>query len=77
MGTVAVIGEEARIRGFALVGALILAAEDAAGVRDAWQRLPAGVEVVILTAAAHHVLADRDPLAIPPVVAVMPPGDPR
>ena len=76
MGTVAVIGEEARIRGFALAGTLILAAEDAVGVRDAWRRLPAGVEVVILTAAADRALADRDHLAMAPLVAVMPPLDP-
>jgi vacuolar-type H+-ATPase subunit F/Vma7 len=76
MGTVAVIGDQARIRGFALVGALTLAAEDPAAVRDAWRALPDGVEVVILTAAADRALPDRDRLAIPPLVAVMSPQDP-
>jgi vacuolar-type H+-ATPase subunit F/Vma7 len=71
MGAVAAIGEETRIRGFTMVGALVLPAEDAQAVRDAWRSLPPDVEVVILTAAADEALADRDRALARPLVAVM------
>ena len=71
MGAVAVIGEETRIRGFAMVGAILLAAEDAPAVRAAWRRLPPDVAVVILTAAADDVLKDRDHASTWPLVTVM------
>lgn len=74
MGTIAAIGEEPRVRGFAMAGALVFAAEDPAAVRDAWRRLPPDVEVVILTAAADQALPNRDPGAVPPLVAVMEPA---
>ncbi len=71
MSTVAAIGEETRIRGFAMVGALVLPAEDAEAVRRAWRSLPSDVAVVILTAAAGQALADREQAATYPLVAVM------
>lgn len=71
MGAVAAIGEETRIRGFTMVGALVLPAEGAQAVRDAWRSLPPDVEVVILTAAADRALADRDRALVWPLVAVM------
>ena len=76
MGAVAVIGEEPRIRGFAMAGAALFAAEEPAAVRDAWHDLPPEVEVVILTAAADRALPDRDGGAASPLVAVMDP-EPR
>jgi vacuolar-type H+-ATPase subunit F/Vma7 len=66
--TVAVIGEEAVVRGFGLAGALVLPADDPAGTRAAWAALPATVAVVILTPAAAAVL---DPDVEWPLVAVM------
>jgi hypothetical protein len=52
MSRVAVIGEEARVRGFLLAGALVFPAEDAAGARAAWRALPPDVAVTVLTSRA-------------------------
>ena len=68
VGTVAVIGEEAVVRGFGLAGALVLPAADPAAARAAWSALPADVDVVILTPAAAAAL---DPDVEWPLVAVM------
>ena len=73
-GTVAVLGEGARIGGFALAGALLLPADGPAAVQAAWRDLPADVVVVILTTAAAAALA-LDPAALEstdPVTVVMP-----
>ena len=58
MSRVAVIGEGVRVQGFALAGALVLAAEDAAGARAAWRSLPPDVVVVVLTPEAADALRD-------------------
>ncbi|HXZ76273.1 MAG TPA: hypothetical protein VEH31_36115 [Streptosporangiaceae bacterium] len=58
MSRVAVIGEGVRVQGFALAGALVLAAEDAAGYRAAWRSLPADVAVAVLTPRAADALRD-------------------
>ena len=58
MSRVAVIGEEARVRGFALAGALVFAAEDPAGARAAWRSLPPDVAVVVLAPRAAGWLRD-------------------
>jgi vacuolar-type H+-ATPase subunit F/Vma7 len=72
MARVAVVGELVRVQGFDLAGALVLAAEDAAGVRAAWGSLDAEVAVVVLTDRAAAALGDelerRWPLTV-----VMPP----
>ena len=52
MSRVAVIGQEMRVRGFALAGALVFAAENAAGARAAWRSLPPDVAVAVLTPRA-------------------------
>lgn len=70
MGTVAVIGEEVRVRGFGLAGAQVLPAEAPEQVRAAWQELPDCVSLVILTDTAAAALGDLDPGAR--LVAVMP-----
>ena len=54
---VAVIGEGVRVQGFTLAGALVFAADDAAGARAAWRSLPLDVEVAVLTPAAAGWLA--------------------
>jgi len=58
MSRVAVIGEEARVRGFVLAGALVFPAEDAAGARAAWRSLPPDVAVAVLTPQAAGWLRD-------------------
>jgi len=63
MSRVAVIGEGARVQGFVLAGALVLAAEDAAAVRAAWRTLPGDVAVVVLTPRAADVLREVTGLA--------------
>jgi vacuolar-type H+-ATPase subunit F/Vma7 len=70
MSAVAVIGEETLVRGFALAGALVLAADDPEAVRAAWRDLPDDVAVVILTEAAAGADPDRAAGAWP-LVAVM------
>lgn len=56
MGAIVAIGEPVRVQGFSLVGVTVAAAGDPEAVRVAWRELPAGVELVILTAAAHATL---------------------
>jgi vacuolar-type H+-ATPase subunit F/Vma7 len=71
-GTVAVLGESARIEGFALAGALVLPAEDPAAVRDSWRDLPADVVIVILTEAAALTLGPVALESTGPLTVVMP-----
>jgi vacuolar-type H+-ATPase subunit F/Vma7 len=54
---IAAVGEDARIAGFALAGALIVPAETPDDVRAAWEALPADVGLVVLTPAAATALA--------------------
>jgi vacuolar-type H+-ATPase subunit F/Vma7 len=70
MGGVAVIGEATLVRGFALAGAVVLAADDPEAVRAAWRGLPEDVSVVILTEAAAAAEPDRAN-GTWPLVAVM------
>lgn len=59
MGTVAVVGEPVRTRGFGLAGATVFETDSAADVVDAWENLPDDVVVVILTPDAAAVLRSR------------------
>lgn len=72
MGRVAVIGEGTTVAGYALAGALVVPAEDAAAVRSAWDHLPEDVVVVVLTAAAGRVLGADRATTRPPFAVVMP-----
>jgi vacuolar-type H+-ATPase subunit F/Vma7 len=54
---IAAVGEDARIAGFALAGALIVPAETPDDVRAAWEALPADVGLVVLTPAAATAMA--------------------
>lgn len=72
VGAIAVIGEEALVRGFGLAGAVVLPAGDGDEARAAWRRLPDGTAVVILTAmAATAIGEDRPRAGGTPFVAVM------
>jgi vacuolar-type H+-ATPase subunit F/Vma7 len=68
---VVVIGAPARIRGYAMAGATVVAAAGPADVVAAWNNLPSDTGLVILTADAAQALSavDRDDLW--PLVAVM------
>jgi vacuolar-type H+-ATPase subunit F/Vma7 len=71
MPRVAMIGEEPRIRGFRLAGAIIAPAADPAAAREAWRSLPADVAVVVVTPAAAAWLSDelaRRPEVLPVVM---------
>ena len=59
MARAAVIGEALRVQGYALAGAAVYAADDAAGVLQAWRVLPDDVAVVVLTARAAGWLGDE------------------
>ena len=52
MSRIAVLGEEPRVGGWRLAGALVIAAAGAEALRSAWAALPDDVEVVIATPAA-------------------------
>ncbi|WP_406481153.1 V-type ATP synthase subunit F [Streptomyces sp. NBC_01615] len=52
----AAIGEQARVAGLALAGVTVLVAEEPESVRRAWQGLPQGVALVIVTPAAADTL---------------------
>jgi vacuolar-type H+-ATPase subunit F/Vma7 len=71
-GRVAALGEQSRVHGYALVGVLVIAANDPAAVRSAWLRLDADVALVILTQSAAEALGDLLDNLSWPLVAVMP-----
>ena len=74
MAGVAVLGERVRVQGFALAGALVAAADDAAAVRSAWAALGDNVAVVVLTPRAAQALADEPLVAVgAPLTVVLPP----
>jgi len=57
MSHTAAIGEQERVRGFALAGVEVAIAEDPAEARTAWDALAPEVALVILTPAAHAALS--------------------
>ena len=70
-GRVAVIGAEALITGWDLVGAQLVPAEGDEQVRRVWAELDADVGLVILTADAATSLADAA-VGSGPLTAVLP-----
>jgi vacuolar-type H+-ATPase subunit F/Vma7 len=56
MSHIVAIGEQERLRGFALAGVDVAAAEDFPRVRAAWEALAPEAALVILTPAAHAAL---------------------
>ena len=75
MGRVLVLGERSLVRGFALAGAEVVAAEDSAAVLAAWAALEPDVAVVVLSAAAADALGsllDEPPRPGVPLPVVMP-----
>jgi len=57
MSHVVAIGEQERVRGFALAGVDVAVADDPASARAAWESLTPEVALVILTPVAHEALA--------------------
>ncbi len=57
MGRVLVIGEAARVRPFALAGAVVAAADSAEAAVRAWTARPGDVTLVILTPRAAEALS--------------------
>ena len=64
------IGEPALVAGYAMAGAATMPARGADEVHRAWESLPSGTTLVILTAAAADALGGR--LSGDPLPAVMP-----
>jgi vacuolar-type H+-ATPase subunit F/Vma7 len=58
MGRFVVIGDKASIAGFALAGATLFVAERPDEVLSAWNDLPAGTVVVLLSALAATALGN-------------------
>jgi vacuolar-type H+-ATPase subunit F/Vma7 len=71
-GTVAVIGEQAQVRGYALAGAVVIAAEGEDAVHRAWASLDDQTTLVIVTKKAAVHLTD-ELTADWPLTVVMPP----
>ena len=59
MTRIGALGESAKVDGFSLAGALVLAAEQSSEVDAAWDRLPDDVGVLILTPTAAARLEAR------------------
>jgi vacuolar-type H+-ATPase subunit F/Vma7 len=59
MNRIAALGEAVKVEGFALAGALVLAADGANEVDAAWDVLPEDVAVLIVTPSVEHRLASR------------------
>ena len=59
LGAIVVIGEPALVAGYAMTGATTMPAQGADEVRRAWESLPSGTTLVILTAAAAAALVGR------------------
>lgn len=70
-GRVAALGEQLRIQGFGLAGALVVAAENPDAVGLAWRDLPADVALVILTPAAARALGPALPDGPPDRLSVV------
>lgn len=58
-GRVVAIGEPALIRGYALAGVELVAAESPGLAAAAWDHLGEDVDLVLLTPAAYEELAER------------------
>ena len=58
-GVVYVIGEERRVAGFALAGAIVHAVEDGASALQAWNALSEPPALILLTPAAADALRGR------------------
>jgi vacuolar-type H+-ATPase subunit F/Vma7 len=71
-GTVVAIGEPSQLAGYALVGAAVVPARTAAAARAAWQALPDGVGLVLLTAAAAQAVGSSRDEATAPLTVVTP-----
>ncbi|MCM4084363.1 V-type ATP synthase subunit F [Paractinoplanes hotanensis] len=71
MSQVAVIGARTAVQGYGLAGALVRVAEDPEAVRRRWSELPAGIAVVVLTAAAETALRGQLDADDGPLIAVM------
>jgi vacuolar-type H+-ATPase subunit F/Vma7 len=73
---VVAIGSEAHVAGFALAGVRTVPAATADETRRAWEELPTGTAVVVLTAEAAAVLGDARFSAGSPLSVVLPTGGP-
>jgi vacuolar-type H+-ATPase subunit F/Vma7 len=71
MASVAVIGDEATVRAFGLVGVIVRPAGDPDAVRSAWAALPGDVALVLLTEAAAGALGSAVTEPGAPLTAVM------
>jgi vacuolar-type H+-ATPase subunit F/Vma7 len=59
MRRIVVLGDPARVRGFRLAGVTVIEAAGPPGVERAWESVPDDTAVLVLTADAAAVLADR------------------
>ncbi len=73
MARVAALGEHVVVAGYALAGAVVMAAENADEVRAAWDGLAEDIGVVILTPAAADALGPDRTSDLRHLAVVMPP----
>lgn len=60
VGNVFAIGEREDVRALALAGVRVLPADDPEAARAAWEALPEGFGLVILTSAARDAVAPSE-----------------
>ncbi len=72
MTRAAVIGEAVRTAGFALAGAVVLAAENQEEAHAAWRELPTDIAVLVLTPRAAAWLGEEPQPRRDVLVVVMP-----
>jgi vacuolar-type H+-ATPase subunit F/Vma7 len=72
MQRIAALGEEVRVQGYALAGAVVIAADGPEAVRSAWRTLPEDIAVVVLTPAAAAALGTDEGMPDWPLWVVLP-----
>ncbi|HTY73598.1 MAG TPA: V-type ATP synthase subunit F [Actinomycetes bacterium] len=70
---VAAIGSQPDVVGFALAGVVVLPAETPEAAQAAWESLPEGVSVVVLTADAATAIGTARTAEAAPLSVVLPP----
>lgn len=71
-GTVLALGEPALLAGYALAGAVVVAAEGPVEVRRAWDAVGDDVALVLLSPTAAEALAERRDAPGGPLSVVIP-----
>ena len=69
---IAALGEQTAVTGYALAGALVVVAENAAQAIEAWRSLPTDVAIVVVTEQVAQALQESVSVSDGPMMAVIP-----